>query len=228
MKVVSIGMIYLAACYCFFLAWRDFGSEQGPTQWGFFALCAGGVLVLFPRLTRGKTPWVEWDMTLAASQPAPVESPSPSSSSSSSAAAEQYPYLPQSYGQTHSATDAEWRTLRLTAAHNAESYLTEKLVRTRLTAWLSPTYLDVMVGTRPQSTWDAYAGKGDFTCPDRELRAEYADAAANLMDAVRDYFPAISDQDVRIRFSILGHHVGTWQGGEMKLKGEKQPPDEQQ
>ncbi len=223
MKVVSIGMIYLAACYCFFLAWRDFGSEQGPTQWGFFALCAGGVLVLFPRLTRGKTPWGEWDTTLAEPQPTPAESPSPSSSPSSSAAAQQYPYLPQSYGRTRTVTDAQWRSLRLMAIRNAESYLTENLVQTSLRVSLRPTHLGVAVDTRPQSTWDAYTGRGQFTCPDRELRAAYGDAAAYLMQIVTRYFPTVSEQDVRIYFLVLGHDVGTWQDGKMILAGEGEP-----
>ncbi len=221
MKVVNVVMIYLAAGFCFFLAGRDFGSEQGPTQWGFFASCVGGVLVLFPRLTRGKTPWVEFDTALEEARHHPAESPSSSSSSSSSAVVRKYPYLPEQYDQPYATTLAEWHILRFTAAYNGEGYLTDKISRDSLVAAAHLTHVDILVGTHPQPAWNVYREKGQFNCPQREVRAAYDDAARALMQSVRTYFPGISDQRVRIEFFIRGAAIGIWQGGKMTLEGEE-------
>ena len=120
-------------------------------------------------------------------------------------------------------TDKDLVALELTAYSNNTDFLTERLQQTSFTAyWHFDTHeLHLFVDTRPQPDWPTYLGNGRFSCSDREVRAAYEEAATNVMERVRYYFPRITDRQVTIDFAVLGAPVGTWRGGRMVLEGEQ-------
>ena len=132
-----------------------------------------------------------------------------------------FPYLPAEYSEEYTPTLAEWREVEFNAFWNCEGPLTDhlRMISCRLLAM--PGGLWVYVDTKTRPEWDMYEGDGDFSCPDEEVRATYAEAAEGLARSVRIDFEEIADEDVGIRFSIHGHNVGVWQDGEMTLEAEE-------
>ena len=134
---------------------------------------------------------------------------------------QEYPYLPAEYSEAYIPTMAEWREMEFNAFWNCEGPLTDRLktISCRVLAMAGGVVVYVDTKTRPE--WDMCEGNGDFSCPAEEVRATYAAAAEGLARSVRINFEEIADENVQIRFSIHGHNVGVWQGGEMTLAGEE-------
>ena len=139
----------------------------------------------------------------------------------------------------------QWRDseLRITAYHNCEEALSEKLVKTSLKAFYSPDLVNVLMGTgqestltmyvdtKTQPTWNVHLGLGRFSVSDREVRLAYQEAADYVFEAMVEPSLPITfthpweseeptDVIFVIHFTIQGYAVGTWTNGTMKLEGE--------
>lgn len=127
-----------------------------------------------------------------------------------------------------STTDLE--ILRMTAEQNCGGYaLTKKLNKLGLIAnwsdeWYVDTgsyYMDVYANTETQPQWNYHLGLGRFSISDREVTAAYQEAGASVFNSiVRNYFPWIEAERVRLLFYIYGYPIGIWLNGVMKLAGE--------
>lgn len=138
------------------------------------------------------------------------------------AQSKKYPYLSNLYNESYTPTFADWRALDLTAAHNNESYLSDKLIKTGFGVYLLPTGITVGVGTKTQPSWDTYLGNGRFSVSDRELRAAYLEAVEEIFEIIDLAFigSGLQRSHVKIIFSIRGSDVATFKNNQLKLEGE--------
>jgi len=127
---------------------------------------------------------------------------------------EDFDFLPAYYMESHIPTLVAWRELEFNAYEDREAYLTDRLAQTSCALYVEEWGIDLEVGTSTEPGWDMYLGDGDFACSDEELIATYAEAAEELADSVRDYFPEIADEYLCMNFYMEGEIVAQWEDGE--------------
>ena len=126
-----------------------------------------------------------------------------------------YDFLPAFYAESHTPTLVAWRELQFNAYEDREMYLTERLGQTSCVLYVEEWGIDLEVDTSTEPGWDMYLGDGDFACSDEEVRTTYAEAAEEIVDSVRVYFPEIADEDLYIEFYMGGVlPVAGWEDGE--------------
>ena len=125
-----------------------------------------------------------------------------------------FDFLPAYYAESHTPTLVAWREVQFNAFEDRELYLTDRLGQTSCALFVEDWGIDLEVGTSTEPDWDMYLGDGDFACSDEELIATYAEAAEELADSVRDYFPEIADEYLCMNFYMEGEIVAQWEDGE--------------
>lgn len=131
-----------------------------------------------------------------------------------------YKWAPEEFNEPHTLTEAEFRVLRMNAEMNCRDHLTDRLVKTSFLAVCFNDTLQLYVNTNCQPSWDTHIGNGRFSVSDRELRATYGEAGANVMKYVEVYLPGVDKERVLVFFAVRGIDVGIWCNGVMKLEGE--------
>jgi len=155
-----------------------------------------------------------------------------------------FDFLPAYYAESHTPTLVAWREVQFNAFEDRELYLTDRLAQTSCALfvedwgidlevgtstepdwdmYLGDGYfalfvedwgIDLEVGTSTEPDWDMYLGDGYFACSDEEVTTTYAEAAEEIADVVRDYFPELADEDLYIEFYIEDAIVAAWEDGE--------------
>ncbi len=125
-----------------------------------------------------------------------------------------FDFLPAYYAESHTPTLVAWREVQFNAFEDRELYLTDRLAQTSCALFVEDWGIDLEVGTSTEPDWDMYLGDGYFACSDEEVTTTYAEAAEEIADVVRDYFPELADEDLYIEFYIEDAIVAAWEDGE--------------
>jgi len=125
-----------------------------------------------------------------------------------------FDFLPAYYAESHTPTLVAWREVQFNAFEDRELYLTDRLAQTSCALFVEDWGIDLEVGTSTEPDWDMYLGDGHFACSDEEVTTTYAEAAEEIADVVRDYFPELADEDLYIEFYIEDAIVAAWEDGE--------------
>ena len=133
----------------------------------------------------------------------------------------EYPYLPDHYGQPFMPSVAEWQAMRLTSLGASTTRLTEEFSRQHLTCFPTPKGLIMTLDLLPQPSWTYFKSGGTFTVPAEKVKPDLLKAVDASMRFTRNFFPEIRDKDVTIRLYIHSESVGTWTDGKLALNGEK-------
>ncbi len=125
-----------------------------------------------------------------------------------------FDFLPAHYAESHIPTLVAWRELQFNAYEDREAYLTDRLGQISCVLYIEDWGIELAVDTSTEPDWDMYLGDGDFACSDEELIATYTEAAEELADIVRDYFPELDDEDLYMEFFMEDALVAGWEDGE--------------
>ena len=124
-----------------------------------------------------------------------------------------FDFLPAYYSESHTPTLVAWREVQFNASETYEAYLTDRLWKTSCVLDVNNYGMVMRVGTSTTPDWDMYLGDEAFACSDEEVMATYAEAAEELADVVRDYFPEIADEDLQMWFFMEDEMVALWEDG---------------
>ena len=123
-------------------------------------------------------------------------------------------FLPAYYSESYTPTLVEWREVQFNALEDHDVYLTDRVGQTSCELYVEEWGIDLEVGTSTELDWDMYLGDGHFACSEEEVRTTYAEAAEELADVVRDYFPELADENLCIGFFMEDVMVAAWEDGE--------------
>ena len=125
-------------------------------------------------------------------------------------------FLPAYYSESYTPTLVEWRKVQFNAFETREAFLTDRLRQTNCVLYLDEWGINLTVRTSTEPDWDMYLGDRDWACSEEEVKTTYAEAAEEIVDSVRNYFPEIADEDLHVVFYIEGSSwpVAVWEDGE--------------
>ena len=127
-----------------------------------------------------------------------------------------FDFLPAYYAESYTPTLVEWREVQFNATEDRERYLTDRLRQTSCALYVEDEGINLVVDTSTDPDWDMYLGDRDWACSEEELKTTYAEAAEDIVDSVRKYFPEVADEDLHVVFSIEDYvwPAAVWEDGE--------------